>query len=81
MGVEQVEPRGRTPVAEEARLDVIEGQWPAEQGVVEQVDLADGEVVGGPPPRVDEREVIDGGGHGRGSAGRHDAMLPHDHGS
>ena len=35
--------------AEEAGLDVVKGEGLAEEGVVEEVDLADGEVVGCAP--------------------------------
>ena len=51
--VDQIEAGNGPEVAEQAGLDVL---WPerlAEQRVVEQVDLADREVVGGPPVRVD----------------------------
>jgi hypothetical protein len=39
--VDEVEPRGRAPVAEQPRLDVLDPKRLAQQRVVEQVDLAD----------------------------------------
>ena len=75
--VEEVEPGRRAPVAEQPRLDVLERQRLAQQRVVEQVDLADREVVGGAPPGVDAPQLVVGerGGHGRTlAAGRPIAM-------
>ena len=51
--VDEVQARGRAPVAEQARLDVLEPQRLAQQRVVEQVDLADREVVRRPPVGVE----------------------------
>ena len=56
--VDQVEARRRAPVAEQARLDVLGQERLPEQRVVEQVDLADREVVGGAPVGVDQPELI-----------------------
>ena len=63
--VEQVEAGGGAPVAEQPRLDVLERQRLTQQRVVEQVDLADGEVIGGAPPRVDALQLVarEGRGH------------------
>ena len=55
--VDQVQPRGGPPVPEQARLDVLGSQRLAQQRVVEQVDLADGEVVRRAPVGVDQREI------------------------
>ena len=65
--VEEVEAGGGAPVAEQPRLDVLERQRLAQQRVVEQVDLADREVVGGAPPRVDALQLVarERLGHGR----------------
>ena len=71
VGVDQVEPRGGAPVAEQAGLHVLEGEGLVEQGVGEQVDLPDREVVGGAPPGVDELEVGVGRRPGRGDGRRH----------
>ncbi len=56
--VEEVQPRSRSPVAEQARLDLIGAQGFAQQRVVEQVDLSYREVVRGPPVRVDQAQII-----------------------
>jgi hypothetical protein len=56
--VDEVQPRGRAPVAEQARLDVVEGERLPEQRVVEQIDLADRKVV----RRTPWRRVL-GGSH------------------
>jgi hypothetical protein len=52
--VDEVEPRRGAPVAEEAGLHVLGGEPLAQERVVEQVDLADGEVVRGAPVRVEQ---------------------------
>ena len=52
MDVQEVQTRRRAPVPEQSRLDVGWLQRPAQQGVAQQVDLPDGQVVRGPPPRV-----------------------------
>src|ERR1043165_3227577 len=44
---------GGAPVAEKARLDVLGGERLGEQRVVEEVDLARREIVGGTPVRVE----------------------------
>jgi hypothetical protein len=46
LGVDEVEAGGGAPMAEEPRLDVLGAQRLAQQRVVLQVDLGDGEVVG-----------------------------------
>ena len=51
--VDEVQAGGGAPVAEQPRLDVLGPQRLAQQRVVEQVDLADRQVVGGPPVGVD----------------------------
>ncbi|PQM46103.1 hypothetical protein C1Y40_03724 [Mycobacterium talmoniae] len=62
--VEQVEPRGGAPMAQQPRLDVLGGQRFGQQRVVQQVDLPDGQVVGGAPIGVDEVELVAGEGCG-----------------
>jgi hypothetical protein len=44
-------------MAQKARLDVGPFKRPLEQGIVEQIDLADREVVGGAPPPVHQLEL------------------------
>ncbi len=60
MCVEQIEAGRRSPVAEQARLDVLGAQGLAQQRVGEQVDLPDREVVRRAPPGVDVRELLRG---------------------
>ena len=55
--VDEVQAGRRAEVPEQARLDVARLERLAEQRVVEQVDLADGEVVRGPPVRVEQLEL------------------------
>jgi hypothetical protein len=45
---------------EKARLGVLERERPAEERVVEQIDLADGKIVRGPPPGVHRPELVIG---------------------
>ncbi len=60
VGVDEVEPGGRPPVAEQPGLDVLRTQPLPEQRVVEQVDLTDREIVRRPPVGVDEGEIVVG---------------------
>ena len=66
VGVQEAEPGRGAPVAEQPGLHVLGSQRLAQQRVGAQVDLADGEVVGGAPPRVEEVElgVVQRWGHG-----------------
>ena len=54
--VDEVQPGRGAPVAEQARLDVLERQRLAQQRVVQEVDLPDRQVVGGAPVGVDQIE-------------------------
>ena len=56
--VDEVEAGRRAPVPEQAGLHVLAPQRLVEQGVVEQVDLAHGEVVRGTPVRVDPGQQV-----------------------
>ena len=58
--VHEVEPGRRAPVAQQPRLDVLDAQRLAQQWIVEQVDLADGKVVGRTPVGVDACELLRG---------------------
>ena len=69
VGVDEVEARRRAPVPQQARLDVLGQQRLAQQRVGEQVDLADREVVGGPPVRVEAAHLV--GREGRVRRGWH----------
>ena len=62
--VDEVEPGGGPPVPEQPRLDVLGTQRLAQERVVEQVDLPDGQIVGRSPVRIEEGEF------GRGQCGR-----------
>ena len=56
--VDEIEPGRRAPVAEQARLDVLDRQRLRQQRIVEQIDLSDRQVVGGAPVRVETRQVV-----------------------
>ena len=56
--VDEVEARRRAEVAEQPRLHVLPRQRLAEERVVEEVDLSDGEVVRRAPVRVEEPELV-----------------------
>jgi len=60
--IEEVESRGGSPVANQARLDVVAVKRLAQQRIVEEVDLADAHVVGGTPPAVNSRNILSGCG-------------------
>src|SRR6185295_17577858 len=64
--VDEVLPGCRPPVAEEARLHVRGREWRPQQRVVVEIDLADREIVGRAPIRVDPAHEI------RGEWARHD---------
>ena len=57
VGVDQVETRRGAPVAQEPGLDVGRLERPTHERVVQQVDLAHAQVVGCPPPSVDELKL------------------------
>ena len=81
--VDHVQAGGRAPVPEEARLDVVRLQGAAQHRVVEQVDLADRQVVGGTPVRVEQVELVrgqgPGGGRGKGVGRGHRGASPCGH--
>ncbi len=53
-GVYEVESKGCAPVAKQARRDILKVQRFAQRRIVERVDLADREAIGGAPLMVDE---------------------------
>jgi hypothetical protein len=57
MRIYEIESRGRPPMSQQAGLDVLQRQRLPEEGVVQQIDLADGEIVGGTPVGVDRVQV------------------------
>ena len=58
MGIDEIQPRRGSPMAEQARLDVLGPQLFLQQRIIEQVDLADGQIIGGAPIAVDQIEVV-----------------------
>src|SRR6185436_12046721 len=54
----EVQPGRRAPVAEQARLDVLDRQRLAQQRIVEQINLTDRQVVGGAPVGFQPREIV-----------------------
>ena len=58
MDVDEVLPRSGPPVAQQPRLDVLELQRLAQERVVIKVDLADRQVIGGPPVGVHLAEEV-----------------------
>ena len=62
MRVDEVEPRHGSEVAEQPRLHVLGLQRRAQQRVVEQVDLPNGEIVRSTPVGVEELELVLGQG-------------------
>ncbi len=60
MGINEVEPRCRSPMPQQARLDVIERKRPPEQRIVEKIDLAYGEIICCPPITLDPVQLIRG---------------------
>jgi len=74
VGVEEVQAGRGAPVSEQARLDVLRAERLAQERVGEQVDLADRQVVRGPPPGVDPGE-LDVGRFGRLPSGDQQALV------
>ena len=56
--VKQIEARRRTPMAEQPRLYVFEPDRFFQKGIVEQINLANRQVVCGTPPGVDKPEFL-----------------------
>ncbi|MNW11177.1 hypothetical protein D3C71_2085650 [compost metagenome] len=54
MGIDEVEAGRRAPMPEQPRLDVLGPQRLAQKRIVEQVDLPDRQIIGGPPIAVNE---------------------------
>ena len=50
--VDEVQPGCRAPMAEQTGLGVLDPQWLAQERVLEQIDLADRQIVGRPPVGV-----------------------------
>ena len=58
MHVDEIEPGRGAPVAHESRLDVLATKRLSQQGIVEQVDLSDGEIVRRPPIGIDQLQLL-----------------------
>jgi hypothetical protein len=56
--VSEVESRRRPPVAEQARFDVLALERPFQKGIVEEINLANGEIVGCAPIGINLAEQI-----------------------
>ena len=63
--VEHVQARRRAPMAEQPRLDVLALERLLQQRIVEQIDLADRQVVGCPPIGVHRPQFVGGEGTNR----------------
>ena len=74
--VDEVEARHRAEVAEQPGLHVLRLQRLAQERVVEQVDLADRQVVRRPPVRVEEPKLLDADRGSRSSAGANGSSSP-----
>src|SRR5206468_7162859 len=58
VGVNEIKSGSRAPMAEQSRLDMLEPQRLFQQRIVVEIDLADGEVIRGAPPCVDEAQLL-----------------------
>ena len=56
--VDEIQPGSRAPVPEQPRLDVLQPQRLFQQRIVEEVDLADRQIIGGAPPCVDQPQLL-----------------------
>ena len=70
MDVNEVETRSSTPVSEEPGLDVFQLQGFLQQGIIKEIDLSNGEVVGRIPISVHGLEIF------LGERLAHDVLLP-----
>ncbi len=70
VNVDEVEPRGSTPMSEQPGLDMLYLQGFPQQGIVIEIDLSNGEVVGRPPISVHGLQLFFGEGFA------HDILLP-----
>ena len=77
VGVDKVLAGTGAPVAHDGALEVFGAQGLPQQGVVQQVELAGGQIVGSAPPGVDGQQLIPGEGAFFGHTGRglHSGLL------
>jgi hypothetical protein len=62
VGVQEIETRRRSPVPEQAGLDVFGQERFTQQRIVQQIDLSDRQVVGRPPVPIDQSQILGGVG-------------------
>ena len=58
MGINKIEPRGRAPVSQQARLDMLGFQRLQQQWILEQIDLPNRQIVRGPPISIETRQLL-----------------------
>ena len=68
MHVKKIESRRRAPVPKQPRLDVLTLERFAQERIIEQIDLPDGEIIGRPPIGVHLGEQVGGKRRGHCSA-------------
>src|SRR5215510_12260698 len=52
MHVDKIEARCRSPMSQQSRLDVFQREGLLEEGIIKEINLADGQVVRRPPIRI-----------------------------
>jgi hypothetical protein len=57
VGIDEVEAGARTPMADQSRLRVFRSEGLADQSIVEQVDLSNGQIVGRSPVDIQSRQL------------------------
>src|SRR5476651_2037246 len=57
MNIVEIQSGRRSPVAKQPRLDVFEFKRLPQQRIAQQVDLADRQIISGPPPSIDQTEL------------------------
>src|SRR5512146_111016 len=60
MGINEVEPRSRPPMPEQAGLDVLERKRSSEQRVIKKINLAYGEIIRCPPITLNPVQLVTG---------------------
>ncbi len=58
VGIDEVEPRRGSPMPEQPRLGVVGLEPLFEQRIVEEIDLANGEIIGGAPVAVEQFQIV-----------------------
>jgi hypothetical protein len=47
--IDKVQARSRPPVSQQSRFDVFQREGFFEEGIIEEIDLSDGQIICGPP--------------------------------